>query len=81
MTQICSVGGSRGNTEGMASRDSLAPLYGALMMIAAVLAATGVTYWSTPPSVVRTIVVILAIVVGLWGAVLTLHDRYPTRRR
>ncbi len=61
--------------------DSHAPIYGALMMVAAMLAATGVTYWSSPPVAVRVVVVVLAIVVGLVGAALTLHDRARTIRR
>jgi hypothetical protein len=56
------------------------PFYGALLIIAAMLAAVAVTSWSHPGTAVRATVLIVALVVALVGLGMTLRDYTPPRR-
>lgn len=50
------------------------PLYGGLLIIAAMLAGLAVTAWSSPPVAVRVVVLVVALAAALFGALLTLRD-------
>lgn len=56
------------------------PFYGALLIVAAMLAGVAVTTWTHPPGAVRVVVLVLALLVALVGFVLTLRDLTPPRR-
>jgi hypothetical protein len=56
------------------------PFYGALLIVAAMLAGTAVTAWTHPSALVRGIVLGLALVVALIGFGLTFRDLTPPRR-
>lgn len=57
------------------------PVYGAALMIAAMLSGLAVQVWSKPPLVVRVIVLVAALVAAIVGAGMTLRDLTPPRRR
>jgi hypothetical protein len=63
------------------------PLYGALVIVAAMMAGLAVTAWSTPPAAVRVPILILALIAALAGTLMTLRDnshfvdRRSSRRR
>ena len=56
------------------------PFYGALLIVAAMLTGVAVTAWTHPSTVVRAIVLALALVIALIGFGLTLRDLTPPRR-
>ena len=58
------------------------PVYGALLIASAMVGSTlAVTYGQGWPGWTRTVVLVVAVVAILVGAVLTLRDRTPPRRR
>ena len=57
------------------------PVYGALLIVAGMLAGVAVTYWTHPPLVIRWVVLGLCLVAWIIGTGLTLRDRTPPRRR
>jgi UDP-N-acetylmuramyl pentapeptide phosphotransferase/UDP-N-acetylglucosamine-1-phosphate transferase len=56
------------------------PFYGGLLIVAAMLAAVAVTAWTHPSTLVRGIVLVVALVAALVGVGLTLRDLTPPRR-
>jgi len=56
------------------------PFYGALLVIAAMLAGLAVQVWTHPPLAVRVVVLVLALVAAIVGTGLTLRDLTPPRR-
>jgi hypothetical protein len=50
------------------------PFYGACLIVAAMLAGLAVTYWSHPPTALRAVVLVAALLVALAGFVMTLRD-------
>ncbi len=56
------------------------PFYGALLIVVAMLAGTAVTAWTHPSTLVRGIVLGLALVAALIGFGMTLRDLTPPRR-
>jgi hypothetical protein len=50
------------------------PLYGATLMVAAMLCGLAVTVWSTPPFPVKVIVLVAALLAALAGIGMTLRD-------
>ncbi|MGN6607526.1 MAG: hypothetical protein ACTHMS_11040 [Jatrophihabitans sp.] len=57
------------------------PFYGALLIVAAMLAGVAVTAWTHPPTAVRAVVLVVALVAALAGLLMTLRDNTPPRRR
>ena len=57
------------------------PLYGGLLIIAAMLLGVGVTYWSRPPTVLRAIVLVIVGLMMLVGIGMTLRDYSGPPRR
>ncbi len=56
------------------------PFYGVLLIVAAMLIAVAVTTWSHPPTVVRAVVLVLALLMALIGFAMTFRDLPPPRR-
>ena len=50
------------------------PFYGALLMIGAMLMGVAVTAWTHPPTPVRIVVLVAALLVAIAGFVMTLRD-------
>jgi UDP-N-acetylmuramyl pentapeptide phosphotransferase/UDP-N-acetylglucosamine-1-phosphate transferase len=50
------------------------PLYGGIVILAAMMAGLAVTAWSTPPAAVRAVVLVIALLAALAGFVMTLRD-------
>lgn len=50
------------------------PFYGALLIVAAMFAGLTVTYWTHPPTAVRAVVLVAALLAALAGVVMTLRD-------
>ena len=50
------------------------PVYGAGLIVAAMLSGLAVTVWSSPPAALRAVVLILALVAALAGSLMTLRD-------
>lgn len=50
------------------------PFYGAVLIVAAMMAGLAVTYWTHPPTAVRTVVLIVALLTAITGFVMTLRD-------
>jgi UDP-N-acetylmuramyl pentapeptide phosphotransferase/UDP-N-acetylglucosamine-1-phosphate transferase len=57
------------------------PLYGALLIVAAMLAGLAVQDWTHPPTALRVAVLVLALVAAIVGVGMTLRDLTPPRRR
>lgn len=57
------------------------PFYGVLLIVAAMLAGVAVTAWTHPSTLVRAIVLVLALLVALVGFGMTFRDLTPPRRR
>lgn len=57
------------------------PVYGAALIVAAMLSGLGVQVWSRPPLVVRVVVLAVALVAAIVGIGMTLRDLTPPRRR
>ena len=55
------------------------PLYGALLIVAAMLGAVAVTAWSRPSPPVRAIVLIVCLGAALTGVFMTMRDNTPRR--
>ena len=56
------------------------PVYGAAMMVAAMLSGLAVQVWTHPPLPVRVVVLVAALVAALIGFGLTFRDLTPPRR-
>lgn len=50
------------------------PVYGVLLIVAAMLSGLAVTVWSSPPTVLRVAVLIADLVAWLAGLLMTLRD-------
>ena len=57
------------------------PVYGALLIVAAMVSGVAVTYWTHPVAAVRYVVLGLCLVAWIVGTGMTLRDRTPPRRR
>lgn len=57
------------------------PVYGALLIVAAMMAGLTVQYWTHPPAAVRFPVLVLALIAAIVGVGMTLRDNTPPRRR
>lgn len=57
------------------------PVYGAALIVAAMLSGLAVQVWWSPPLVVRIIVLVAALVAAIVGVGMTLRDLTPPRRR
>ncbi len=55
------------------------PFYGALLIVAAMMAGLAVTYWSHPPTWARILVLVACGVVWIIGVGMTLRDLTPPR--
>lgn len=56
------------------------PFYGGLLVVAAMLAGLTVQVWTQPPTAVRIVVLVLALVAAIVGVGMTLRDLTPPRR-
>jgi hypothetical protein len=57
------------------------PFYGAVLVVAAMLAGLAVQVWFSPPLFVRIGVLVVALVAALVGIGMTFRDLTPPRRR
>jgi uncharacterized membrane protein YfcA len=57
------------------------PVYGALLIVGAMVAATVVGAWTHPAAVVRDIVYVLCLVAAVVGLFMTLRDLSPPARK
>jgi hypothetical protein len=57
------------------------PFYGAVLVVAAMVAGLAVQVWFSPPRFVRIGVLVLALVAALVGIGMTFRDLTPPRRR
>ena len=57
------------------------PVYGAVLIAAAMVTGVAVTYWTHPPGALRWPVLAVCAVAWIFGTGLTLRDRTPPRRR
>ena len=57
------------------------PVYGAALIVAAMLSGLAVTAWSDPPTAVRVVVLVADLVAAVIGVGMTLRDLTPPRRR
>jgi hypothetical protein len=57
------------------------PVYGAALIVAAMLSGLAVQVWWSPPLVVRIIVLVAALAAAIVGVGMTLRDLTPPRRR
>jgi hypothetical protein len=57
------------------------PVYGAALIVGAMLSGLAVQVWSRPPLAVRVIVLVAALVAAIVGIGMTLRDLTPPRRR
>jgi uncharacterized membrane protein YbaN (DUF454 family) len=57
------------------------PVYGAALIVAAMLAGLAVQVWSAPPLTVRVVVLAVALAAAIVGIGMTLRDLTPPRRR
>ena len=55
------------------------PFYGALLIVAAMMAGLAVSAWSHPPNLVKVPVLIVALVAAIVGVGMTLRDLTPPR--
>ena len=55
------------------------PVYGAALIVAAMLLGTAVTYWSHPVGPVRVAVLVVAFFIAAAGFLMTLRDYDPRR--
>lgn len=55
------------------------PFYGALLIVAAMMAGLAVRVWSRPPLPVTVAVLIVALLAAIIGLGMTLRDRTPPR--
>lgn len=51
------------------------PFYGACLMVAAMFIGIAVTYWTHPPTAVRAVFLVLALIVAVVGILMTLRDQ------
>ena len=56
------------------------PVYGAGLIVAAMLSGLAVQVWTHPPLAVRVIVLVAALVAAIIGVGMTLRDLTPPRR-
>lgn len=57
------------------------PVYGAALIVAAMLSGLAVQVWTRPPLAVRVIVLAVAFVAAIVGVGMTFRDLTPPRRR
>jgi hypothetical protein len=57
------------------------PFYGAVLVVAAMVAGLAVQVWFSPPLFVRIGVLVVALVAALVGIGMTFRDLTPPRRR
>lgn len=56
-------------------------MYGAMLIVAAMLSGLAVTAWTEPPVAVRIVVLVADLVAAIIGVGMTLRDLTPPRRR
>ena len=57
------------------------PVYGVLLIVAAMVAGTVVSVWTHPAHWVKVVVLLACLVAWLAGLLMTLRDLTPSRRR
>jgi hypothetical protein len=56
------------------------PVYGAMIIVAAMLSGLAVQVWFSPPTALRIAVLVIALVAAIIGVGMTLRDLTPPRR-